>query len=746
MTFDYFASISASAEVMTPEIFTEVTNDTPERLQLYKAIAQCTDDDQRQKLKKHLPAVTWQAHFPNGKRKNAEAVPSGLFILDIDHIDNPDEVASKVKSLVKERHIIAMHKTPSTKGLRIVAECQKGLNSIQANQDELAKYIVEKVPEVKVKFDTCIKDLARLSYLVPWSYFYFWDGSVWEREADPTFCFLAGLPDESEHPTAEANTDTAVLQTEYDGVKLIDIAEKWLLCHGGLPQHGARNATLYQLALRLRYITDFNPAVIAANIPHCDLSETEVLGLCRSACTAPRGSGIPTELRLVLMSLKHTDNETGETNICEQDDSQTYLDRLPPLPIGLRESMMGLPDKVKMPVLCGVLPIAMAYATDVTIRYADGEDQRLNLMSVIYGMQASGKSAVKRVVDKWKKPMKEADKLNRAEEDKFRELKRNRGANDKLPQEPHCIIREVPITVSCSQLLKRMKNAEGKHIYSFGEELDTLRKTNSAGAWSQKYDLYRLAFDNGEWGQDYSAENAESGIVEVAYNFSIMGTLGAVRRSFKDDSVENGTASRILFAKMPSSDFEEMPEYKKGLTLSDIYMQEEQITHAAEILSNCRGFYETPYLSQAIRNWCNEKAKEAKANNDKILDTFRRRSAVIGFRCGVLYQLLESAETPQTGFHESQNSIGFALLMAEFALQNQSDLFGDAMMMLHAQAEQTRSNKSEDILASLPKIFTWKILQETAPDSTYGSLRQMVYMWKTKKKIQQKDVNVWEKN
>ena len=38
---------------------------------------------------------------------------------------------------------------------------------------------------------------------------------------------------------------------------------------------------------------------------------------------------------------------------------------MPKLPIGLKESLQGVPDKVKMPILCGVMPLAMAYATDV---------------------------------------------------------------------------------------------------------------------------------------------------------------------------------------------------------------------------------------------------------------------------------------------------------------------------------------------------------------------------------------------
>ena len=141
-------------------------------------------------------------------------------------------------------------------------------------------------------------------------------------------------------------------------------------------------------------------------------------------------------------------------------------------------------------------------------------------MSIIRGEQASNKSVVKNAIDIWKRQLEEEDALARKREEEWKERKKGRKANEKAPEDPHVLIRMVPVTVSCSTLLKRFKNAQGHTIYSFGEELDTLRKTNGAGSWSSKYDIYRLSFDKGEWGQDYNSDAAESGVVKVAYEFS----------------------------------------------------------------------------------------------------------------------------------------------------------------------------------------------------------------------------------
>jgi hypothetical protein len=201
------------------------------------------------------------------------------------------------------------------------------------------------------------------------------------------------------------------------------------------------------------------------------------------------------------------------------------------------------------------MPIGGAYADQVEVEYCDGNKHRLGLMSIIRGEQASNKSVVKNAVYVWKRKLDEEDALARMEEEKWKERKKNRRANEKIPEDPKALIRQTPLTVSNSTLLRRMKNAKGHTIYSFGEELDTLRKTNGAGSWSAKYDVYRLAFDRGEWGQDYNSDAAESGVVNAAYNWTVLGTKGALNKCFKGDNVENGLSSRILVSEMPDGSF-----------------------------------------------------------------------------------------------------------------------------------------------------------------------------------------------
>lgn len=151
-------------------------------------------------------------------------------------------------------------------------------------------------------------------------------------------------------------------------------------------------------------------------------------------------------------------------------------------------------------------------------------------MTVIIAPQASGKSFTRMPVDVLLEDIREKDVQARLQEQAYTELLKRSKNKREQPQDPKSIIRIIPVTISIAKLLKRLDNAGHQHLFSFSEEIDTLTKTNRSGAWAQKSDLYRLAFDNAEYGQDYMSENTYSAIVNVYYNLLLCGTPQAVKR------------------------------------------------------------------------------------------------------------------------------------------------------------------------------------------------------------------------
>ena len=438
------------------------------------------------------------------------------------------------------------------------------------------------------------------------------------------------------------------------------------------------------------------------------------------------------------LNIENSDEGGSEDDVEEETSYFTLPASLKKnLAMGLKESLAGIPQPMHLPVLCAVLPIAAAYADQVEVQYCDGNRQRLGLMSIIRGEQASGKSVCKNVVDIWKRQFDEEDSIARQREEEWREQRKRRKANEKAPEDPKVLIRTVPVTVSCSTLLKRFKNANGHCLYSFGEELDTLRKTNGAGSWSSKYDIYRVAFDNGEWGQDYNSDQAESGVVKVAYNWTMLGTDGALRKCFKQDNIENGLSSRVMVAEMPDSSFAKMPKFGKRSADDEAKIQE-----AVTRLRSYSGFVDTPRLREAIEKWVEEKRVEAAKDIDHVKDVYRKRAAVIGFRSGVVFHLLSGAK------QENKACLEFALMMAEYVLEQQIKAFGEALQQEYVNAgyECRRYCANHSVFDQLPPVFTVEDLKALKDGHcTDHSLRMIVSRWRRDGWIEKTGSKQWKK-
>ena len=679
-------------------------------------------ETKKSELKRRLPAFCFHAHFKNGRRLNNEAVPSGLSILDIDHIPSPEVFFNeKVKGKAKELGIVLAHKTPSGEGLRLVFVIPDGMGLVEGQQ-WLAQQIGLK------EFDEACKDLARCSFAVPEEYVLFLDEEELFKAIEPIDTIEAiDTIDSIETIGAASNKSLKIfdLCREQAGLKDVDINARG-------SRHNSLLAILSVGAARLLSEAEAM-AVVAQRMPDF-FKEPDCRQLIHDfyakyhddskmmSATVQRINARAEQLAKQQQSKNdkaQEDESEEETTEASTTQSTNVFPDIPPIP-GLKQSLTGVPEQMRMPALCALLPMAASYADDVTFRYCDGREQRLGLMSIVVGEQASGKSVCKDIIDLWRGPMDEDDEQGRRKEDEWKKKRKNRRANEKLDPEPEVLIRDVPITISCSTLLKRLKNAQGHTLYSFCSELDTLRKTNGAGSWSSKYDIYRLAFDHDEWGQDYNSDQAESGMVSVGYNWTILGTYGALGKCFKGENIENGLSSRVIVSEMPDSAFAPMP------TFQDRKDRDAQaILEAVNTLRAKHGFIDTPRLRKAIGKWVEDKRQQAMERIDRVMDTYRRRAAVIGMRCGVVACLL-------SGEKETKHVIDFALMMAEYVLQEQCRLFGDVLRKQYAaDADDTRRNsKNRAVFDRLADTFTSHDILALKNDISDAAARMIIKRWR----------------
>ena len=673
-----------------------------------------------EELKNQLPVWTPHcAEFKNNHRSVDDALkPLKRLMFDFDEKGHTEEI--KKILLEKSPYTVLLIEESVRRGTHVLVELPDGVTPDEAQ--ETMKTITGFEP------DKAVKDVARCIYMVPMGHTHYVHAKLFEPEvrndSRSEECVVRSeITSEIQAP---------VFPDQFKGVSYSSIISEYWRRTGGEPTTGERNKRLHQLAANLRAICENSQDWLLEIMPRYGLTLQEMRTIIHSACKEPtKGSRMMDQIVNSLKVGKLSDDidEDEDKVQCSKFKVQSSK-----LPIGLKESLVGVPANMHLPVLCSVLPIAGAYADQVEVEYCDGNTQHLGIMSIILGEQASGKSVCKHAVDVWKRQFMEEDKLARKREEEWKERKKARKANEKAPDDPHVLIRMMPVTVSCSTLLKRFKNANGHTLYSFGEELDTLRKTNGAGSWSSKYDIYRLSFDRGEWGQDYNSDQAESGVVTVAYNWTILGTYGAMRKCFKADNIENGLSSRILVAEMPDNSFSKMPKFKKRSKEDEAKIQE-----AVTKLRSYSGLVDTPKLRKAIEKWVEEKRVEAAKDIDHVKDTYRKRAAVIGFRAGVIFYLLTGKET--------KDAVDFALLMADYCLEQQIKTFGEALMNEYviAQNEGQRYGKNHSVFDQLAPSFTMNDLRSLKEGASESGIRNIIMRWKRDGWIIKVDKKHWEK-
>ena len=741
-----------------------------------------------EELKHRLPVWTPHcAEFANNHRAIADAVkPLNRLMLDFDEKGHTEDIVRDLtpspspngegSEMTIGGMVVLLIEESVRKGTHVLVELPEGMTPEEAQA--LMQEATGFTP------DAAVKDVSRCIYMVPEDHTKYVSLKLFEvtvsspelgeaRRGLNEGTSEAGPVAENEAvqttPTPPNLGGEKVTELNFKGIPYTSIISEWWRRNGGEPAEGERNVKLHKLAVNLRAICDNKKEVLMTVMPRFGLTDVELKSVVDSACKEePKGISKVMQQIIDALEMGIPSDEVEDAEVVEAETGVKV--NVKTLPIGLKESLVGVPVSMHMPTLVGIMPICGAYADGVEVEYCDGNIHRLGLMAIIRGEQASNKSVVKNAVDIWKRQLDEEDALARKREEEWKERKKGRKANEKAPEDPHVLIRVVPVTVSCSTLLKRFKNANGHTLYSFGEELDTLRKTNGAGSWSSKYDIYRLSFDNGEWGQDYNSDQAESGVVNVAYNWTMLGTNGAMRKCFKSDNIENGLSSRILVAEMPDSSFQKMPKFGKRSA-----EDEARIQQAVTRLRSFTGLVDVPRLRKAIEAWVEEKRVEAAKDIDHVKDTYRKRAAVIGFRCGVIHHLLSIVQTtptppnlggeikctagvtnssPESGEarrglnKESKATIQFALMMAQYCLDQQMKAFGEALesQFVDARDECIRYGSNHSIFDQLAPAFTMDDLRALKRGfCSEAGLRKIISRWYRDKWIEKTDKTHWKK-
>ena len=717
-------------------------------------------NDRKLALKRRLPIIIPHARaFVNNKRVSADAIPSGLAMLDVDHVENPREwwnniissFSAKsasplsdelVASSLRRHGIVLVAITASGHGIRIIGE-RLERESIEAAQLRMATAL--NITE----YDAVTKDLARASYVVPRDYIlWIYAAGLFSEEDRPDLREiivplvgkeLPALPphvEDSSSVSPESNSGISTAGLSYRGIPYADIVQQLMLSIGAADgaEQGERNTVYFTLANYMRYICDFNVDLLLQVLPTFGLSEPERRQVIASAIGRPRKGYLPTVLQSAIAICERECSALG--GIPPMAKSTDLA--LPELPRLLKLVCRRLPEDYRPAMVIASLPILGTLATRIRFEYLDRQEQSLSFFSCITAPAASGKSFIRKPLDLLLTPINEQDAIEREKEQAYKDKLRASKNSKNQPEDPHACPRNNGVAISIAKLLQLLTYAEGKHLIGIGEEMDTLVKSERAGVWSQKSDIYRLAFDNAEYGQAYMSDASFNAHIKVYYNLLLTGTPNSMKRFFKD--LENGLATRVCFAQLPDTSFTEIPVFAP-------YTEAEraEIIRWARQLDAEQGTIVCPQLSQTIANWLEAKRQQAIDADSHAMDTLRRRAGVIGFRAGMLCYLLENRKFTKT--------VGqFAEWVAEYVFRNQMELWGDQLEQELTGALDIFSGErgsATSLLELLPAEFSNADLiklRARKGQSVKGSAISMVLnRWRGNGKIEKLSDTRWKK-
>ena len=618
-------------------------------------------------LKRKLPAFIFQATFDEttskaGKvgawRKQSATRLTGLVVMDIDHVENPQEVyESWFKALNLEAlGIVLIYITPSGKGLKIVFKADVAKGNLIDNQHAMAKVL-------GVEVDESCKDASRMSFICKETDILYLDKELFtyenkefgerynalyrdghsaaERKNTEVVLTNTNLTNltNNEAPKDSCNSCNSCSEKTFKGIPYSEIINEWWKLNGGEPQEGERNVKLYQLAVNLRAICDNNRELLLEIMPRLGLDEQELRNIVESACKEP-----PKGLSKMMQSILAMSDGRGKMEDVSHQPSN--IDHLlwewgaeiealaEDYPL-IKDICKGLKRNQYPAALFVAGGLMMTLMTRCTYRFYHRPEElrRLNNSTLIIGDPASGKSFATRLFKLLASPIVAADKIGKDAINAYREQMRTKGANKEKPKKPKVVVRIHPARTSNAQFIQDMVNAvedvNGEpmqlHMLTFDTELDNTLSLQKGGSYIDKQALQLKAFHNEEDGQAYS--NVDSVFQEfyVIWNYIYTGTPIALKKMVNEQNFGSGLATRLTCIPLPATNFEMMSRE----SFVD-YDSDERLKAWAEKLDKMKGELSVQKIVDELYDWTARRMEDAKENDSKADEMLLKRCAYHG--------------------------------------------------------------------------------------------------------------------
>lgn len=685
-------------------------------------------DTLKGQLKKQLPVFTPHAIFQNGRRLNSEAVPSGMSMYDIDHLNDPlGYFADHIEHRIAPLRILLAHITPSMQGLRLFFAIPCG-KSLAGAQEWMSQMLGDPC------YDHSVKDYARSSFVVPRHYILYLDAPRLFAEEDmlpfPEETSPPGLPPAAEQAAIPENVQPAPQETEnvqpqaeenpgderllFKGIPYSEIIGEWFELTGGTPVEGERNDRLHQLAVHLRYITNDDENLLLRLIPSFGLNRDELRQLIHSACTAKRYT-LP---KIMREAIARAEGKTASESTAD-DEPPAMPERLPPL---IELLVSRTPDVYKPAVAHAVFPSLAAHLHRVRFEYIDGVEHEATLMNVLMAGTGAGKDCITRPIDYIMDDIRRRDEENLLREEQWKNEVNSKGANkDKQKRPDGLIIQEIDADMTNPAFVMRMAEADGHFLYTKMNEIEQFNALKGSHGGRQQFMIMCLAFDPGNrYGQTRVGTQSVTKKVQIRFNWNAVTTILKGKRYFRD-VLTDGPVSRINFCTIPEREIgADMPEYGK-------YTQEfaDRLKPYILHLTSASGLVEAPQARQLAIKLKDANAAFARQSQSRVFENLSFRANVIAWLKACVLYIAHGCKWDDT----MEDFVSWSL---RYDLWCKMMFFGNEIERASEDTTACKKIRVQNLLHLLPETFTFKEVEELRRQNgmSVQGTRNMLNQWK----------------
>ena len=666
-------------------------------------------------LKKQLPILTPHATFKNGRRLNADAIPSGLCMYDLDHIPDPAGRWAEIAPRRTALGIVMAHITPSHEGLRLIFVVPQGMSLARA-QAWMAEQLGDKT------YDSSVKDYARSSFVVPRDYVLWMDEQgLFERSVRPErsegsesseTSESSESSEQSEHSEqSEPTHPTPPLRFP----NLVEVLEEQM---GGAPDHGSRNNFIFSMACHLRYVCNDDPEWIARVLPTYGEERGKWMATIRSACSRNQTPRMPRIMQRTLRICKERQ---------EAEENESVDPTLPPpmpkvLPPLIRLLVSKTPDIYKPAVAHAVFPALGAHLWQTRFRYIDNVEHEATLMNVLMAGTGAGKNCISEPINRIMADIRMRDAKNLRREREWKREVQTKGANkDKRHRPEGLVIQEIDPDMTNAAFVQRLADADERFLYAKLNEIDQFDALKTSARSKAQFQIMCLAFDPGNvYGQTRVGTGSVSERVCIRFNWNASTTVQKGQRYFQG-VLTDGPISRINFCTIPEREIgAPMPIYG---TYDEAF--DENLRPYIERLNAARGVVTCAKARTLAKKLIEECADFSRLSQSRVYENLSYRANVIAYLKAMVLYVAQGEKWDKT----TENFIRWSL---QYDLWCKMQYFGESISE-HNQSCQIMERKGpQNLLNLLPDTFTREEAQQLRERLNIhtGSLTNMLNNWK----------------